>query len=102
MFNPRPALRAYAAMAHLLGRDATVTIEPTVREGTARSVRFCVAGNPHVLVSGMDRAAAGALAAKAGARGMLDLCAGEFVTPAADGGDAKPGVWVLTNIANAA
>lgn len=102
MFNPRPALRAYAAVAHLLGCGAAVTIEPAVLEGSARSIRFSIGGNPHVLLSGVDRAAAAVFAARTGARCMLDVCAGEFVAPAANGGDEKPGVWVLTEIANAA
>ena len=41
-----------------------------------------------------------ALAKSAGARGVLDLCAGQFVTPAAGQGDAKPGLWVLTEVVN--
>ena len=100
MFNPRPALRAYAAMAHLLGRDNSVTVEPAVREGTAQRVRFCVSGAPHFLVSGMDRASAGALAREAGAGEVLDLCTGEFTAPEAGSGETKHGVWVLTNVAN--
>ncbi|MBK9609409.1 MAG: hypothetical protein IPO58_24475 [Betaproteobacteria bacterium] len=71
--NPRPALRAYAAMAHLLGSDNTVTVEPAVREGAARRVRFCVGGAPHILVSGVDRAAAGALAREARWSGARSL-----------------------------
>jgi hypothetical protein len=101
MFNPRPALRAYAAMAHLLGREAEVAIEPVVLEGAVRSVRFRMGAITHVLVSCPARANAAVMAARVGARDMLDLCAGEFVAPAA-GGEEKPGVWVLANIAHPA
>ncbi len=99
MFNPRPALRAYAAMSHLLGDGAGVIVDPVAREGV-RTVRFRVGGVLHVLVSGVDRTAAGALAKAAGAQGVLDLCSGQFVTLAAGQGDAKPGLWVLTDVAN--
>jgi hypothetical protein len=99
MFNPRPALRAYAAMSHLLGDGVGVSVEHAVNEA-ARSVRFRAGGAAHVLVSGVDRAAAGALAQAAGARGLLDLCAGEFVTPAVEDLDTKPGLWVLTEVPN--
>jgi hypothetical protein len=99
LFNPRPALHAYAAMSHLLGQGAAVSVDPVVLEG-ARTVHFRVGGAAHVLVSGVDRAAAGALAATAGALGVLDLCAGQFVTLAVEQGDAKQGLWVLTDVAN--
>ena len=96
MFNPRPALRAYAAMSHLLGDGAGVTVDPVARDG-ARTVRFRAGGVAHVLISGVDRVAAGALAKAPGAQAVLDLCAGQFVSLGAEPGDAKPGLWVLTD-----
>lgn len=99
MFNPRPALRAYAAMSHLLGDAAGLTVDPVARDA-GRSVCFRVGGAAHVLVSGADRSAASALAKAAGARGMLDLCAGEFVTLQGVQGDTGPGLWVLTDVVN--
>lgn len=102
MFNPRPALRAYAAMAHLLGGDGEVSMAPAVREGAARLVRFRAGGDAHLLVSGTDRAGAAALAKKAGAKDLLDLCTGEFAAPAVRGGETAPGLWVLTRIAQTA
>jgi hypothetical protein len=99
MFNPRPALRAYAAMSHLLGHDVEVTVDPA-RRGTVSSVRFRVGSATHVLISGVDRVGADALAKAAGARGMLDLCAGEFVTLGTKHSDPKLGLWVLTDVAN--
>ena len=101
MFNPRPALRTYAAMSHLLGHGGNVEIEPVVNsaDNPARSIRFRIDGATHVLVSGVDRAGAAVLAKAAGARDTLDLCAGEFITLAVGQGDAKPGLWVLTDVA---
>ena len=99
MFNPRPALRTYAAMSHLLGHGGNVEIE-LVAGAPARSVRFRVDGVAHVLVSGVDHAAASALAKAAGAKDMLDLCAGEFTTLAAGQGGAKPGLWALIDVAS--
>jgi 3',5'-cyclic AMP phosphodiesterase CpdA len=99
MFNPRPALRAYAAMSHLLGHGTTVSMDAPVVDG-ARSVRFRVDGVAHILVSGVDRAAALAQAGSAGAGGVLDLCAGEFVTPEGARPGDGPGLWVLTGCAN--
>ncbi|MFN0161975.1 MAG: metallophosphoesterase [Burkholderiales bacterium] len=99
MFNPRPALHAYAAMSHLLGHSAEVAVDaPAARAG--RTVRFCVGAVAHMLVSGAGRAAAAALAKSVGAQRVLDLCAGEFVTLAVGEADAKPGLWVLTDVAN--
>jgi hypothetical protein len=98
MFNPRPALRTYAAMSHLLGHAGNVEIEP-VAGAPARLIRFHVDGVAHVMVSGVDRAGAAALAQAAGAKDMLDLCAGEFVSLAGGPDDAKPGLWVLTDVA---
>jgi len=99
MFNPRPALRAYAAMSHLLGHNTVVAVDPAVVE-VARTVRFRVGAATHVLVSGVERIAAAALAKSAAAKGLLDLCAGQYVTPATDAVAAKPGLWVLTDVAN--
>ena len=44
MFNPRPALRAYAGLASLLGRETAISVEPTKLKGTERAVRFHVGG----------------------------------------------------------
>ncbi len=102
VFNPRAALRTYAAMSHLLGHGGSVGIEPVV-DGSgkpARSIRFRVDHVAHVLVSGVDRAGAAGWAKKAGAKDLLDLCAGEFVALAAGQGDAKPGLWVLVDVAS--
>ena len=99
MFNPRPPLRAYAAMSHLLGQDSAVTVGPAVCEG-ARTVRFSVGGVVHVLVSGVDRAGADAIAKAAAAKDMLDLCAGQFVLPGAGQSGTAPGLWVLTDVSN--
>ena len=99
MFNPRPALRTYAAMSHLLGHNTEVTVDPANTKA-GRTVRFRVGAATHVLVSGMDRIAAAALTKSAGAKGLLDLCAGQYLTPATDLGEARPGLWVLTNVAN--
>ncbi len=94
MFNPRPALRAYAAMAHLLGDGGEMSVDSASRD-EARTVRFRIGGTAHALVSGVDRATAFGLAKSAGAARVLDLCAGEFLEPSAEPGDAKPGLWVL-------
>ena len=99
MFNPRPALRAYAAMSHLLGQDSVVTVGPALSDG-ARTVRFSVAGVVHVLVSGVDGAGADAIAKAAAAKDVLDLCQGQFVSLAAWQPDSRPGLWVLTGISN--
>ncbi len=99
MFNPRPALRAYAAMSHLLGQAAEVTVDPALNEAL-RTARFRVGAAAHVLVSGIDQVQAAALAKKAGAQGLLDLCAGQTLTQAAGPAATKPGLWVLTNVAH--
>lgn len=98
MFNPRPALRAYAGLASLLGRETAISVEPTNLKGAERAVRFHVGGTTHLLLSGASGEAAAAMAANVGAHDMLDLCAGEFVARAGIGGDAKPGLWVLTDV----
>lgn len=98
MFNPRPALRAYAAFSHLLGSGA-VDVGSTETYGPARRTGFGVGEERHVLVSGADRATAAALAGQARAKGLLDLCAGEYLDPADKHDAAKPGLWVLTNVA---
>lgn len=54
------ALRAYAALSHLLGRNAMVAVDAAVTEA-GRTVRFRVGPATHVLVSGVDRVAATAL-----------------------------------------
>jgi hypothetical protein len=99
MFNPRPALRAYAAMSHLLDDEVGVTVESLACE-SGRTVRFRVGSAVHVLLSGMDRFTAGALAKATGARGVLDLCAGQYIKPAAEHNDPKPVLWVLMDVTN--
>ena len=51
MFNPRPALHAYAAMAHVLGNAARVMIDRVDQEDTLRTVRFSTGSTTHLLVS---------------------------------------------------
>jgi hypothetical protein len=97
MFNPRPALRAYAGMAALLG-DGAVTVEPVATGTGARSIRFTAGGKTHVLVSGASPAAA-ALAASMQARDVLDLLAGEFV--GVSGAKGAGGLWALTEVRQA-
>ncbi len=99
MFNPRPALRAYASLAHLLGPGTDVAVQATVMEGKARCTRFAVGSALHVLVSGVGGAEAAALAKKAGAKRLLDACRGEFLAMPQD--DAASGVWVLCEASRA-
>ena len=76
-----------------------MTVEPAI-SGAARTVRFRVGTATHVLVSGVDRNAAAALAKSAAAKGLLDLCAGQYVMPATGLSEAMPGLWVLTHVSN--
>jgi predicted phosphodiesterase len=105
MFNPRPALRAYAAMAHVLGDAKEVVIERIEQDEALRTVRFSTHGTSHFLVSGRSGPAVLDLAERSGARNSIDLCTGEFGTlsgPAGGPGENAPGesngVWILTGV----
>lgn len=103
MFNPRPALRAFAAMAHALGDAARVVIDRVEQDEALRTVRFSTGGASHLLVSGGPETRVLDLAGRSGARDSIDLCRGEIGTlfGAARGPDARAapaGVWVLTDI----
>jgi 3',5'-cyclic AMP phosphodiesterase CpdA len=99
MFNPRPALRAYADVAGLLAGDAAISVQAAKRTGPVRAVRFSVGGATHVLLAGASGKDAAAMAAKAGAHEMFDLSVGEFHAPAAVKDNVKSGLWVLMNVA---
>lgn len=98
MFNPRAALRTYAALAQLLDGMDAVSLAPAELDGTARCVPFAVGTRRYVLVSGADCKSAAGLAKRAGARTLLDLCTGEYGDPAGKRDDGKPGLWVLTDV----
>ena len=105
MFNPRPALRAFAAMAHVLGNAAQVAIDRVGQEGALRSVRFSAGSASHLLLSGATEKEALDLARRAGAAGSIDLCSGEIDTLSdasrrSAGRTPAPskGVWILTGI----
>ena len=93
MFNPRPALRAYAAMAHLLAGARTLTLLASAREGALRTVRFALDGRPHVLVCGADAPAALELGG-ASVRQLWDLCSGEIHRLDSLPGGRAAGLWV--------
>ena len=103
MFNPRPALHAYAAMAHVLGNAVRVMIGGVEQEESLRTVRFSAGSASHLLVSGGPGTAVLALAERSGAHDSVDLCTGEIGTllEAARKADARAksaGVWVLTEV----
>lgn len=103
MFNPRPALRAFAAMAHVLGDAGRVVIDRVEQEETLRTVRFSTGGASHLLVSGGAETRVLDLAERCSACDSIDLCKGEFGTlfetaGGSDGRAASTGVWVLTNV----
>lgn len=105
MFNPRPALRAFAAMAHVLGDAPGVVIERIEQGATLRSVRFSTGSHSHTLVSGGPRTKVIKLAEHSGAQGSIDVCTGEIgtLTAVARGtGEhaeaASTGVWILTDV----
>lgn len=102
MFNPRPALRAYAGMASLLAGDAIVSMQPAKCDGATRTVRFTVGDAAHVLSCGASGKDAAAMAAKMGAREMLDLSAGEFHASADTKAGLKSGLWVFIDVAREA
>ncbi|MBK8065081.1 MAG: metallophosphoesterase [Betaproteobacteria bacterium] len=92
MFNPRPALRAYAAMAHLLAGAQSVAIGARGGAGEARTLHFALDGRPHVLVSGAGARTALAQGG-AGVRELRDLCSGTLHA-ADEAPDEAPGLWV--------
>lgn len=103
MFNPRPALRAFAAMAHVLGDAGRVVIDRVEQEETLRTVRFSTGGASHLLVSGGSGTRVLDLAERSSARDSIDLCRGEIGTlfgaaRESGGRAASTGVWVLTNV----
>jgi hypothetical protein len=94
MFNPRPALRAYAVMAHLLSGAGALSIGAGSREGGVHLRHFTLDGRPHLLACGID--AAGALAQAGGtARELWDLARGEALAPAAARAVQGSGLWVV-------
>lgn len=100
MFNPRPPLRAFAGMAHVLGDAAHVAIERIEQDEALRSVRFSCGNATHLLVSGGPRSRIVELAGRAGAQDSIDLCTGEFgaLSATADAQAASAGVWLLTGV----
>jgi len=105
MFNPRPALRAFATMAHVLGGAARVVIDRVEQEESLRTVRFSAGSATHLLVSGGPGTRVLDLAERSGAHDSIDLCTGEIgaLFEAARESDGRgragsSGAWVLTNI----
>jgi hypothetical protein len=94
MFNPRPASRAFGAMAHLLGGEP-VSLEAIQQDGAMRLVRFSTPAASHALVSGCEGDAAVRMAEQLGARDAVDLCSGEWGPLSQTDGI---GVWVLLDI----
>ena len=90
---------ARVALAHLHKGEATEGVED-VRVGVDFGSDSQTASCP-LLLSGATGEAAAAVAVVVGAHDMLDLCAGEFVSRARIGGDAKPGLWVLADVSRA-
>lgn len=99
MFNPRPAARAFLAMAQVLG-ESPASIDGVESHDGMRLVRFSAAEASHALVSGGTAQAVLALGRRIGARGWIDACSAEM------GALAEPirksvaatGVWILTHI----
>jgi len=98
MFNPRPALRAYAGMAALLGSDTVVAVDPVATKRAERRVRFHVGETTHVLVSGSSGAVAADIAAADRAKDILDLCSGTFVGAEGARSASAPGLWLVTDL----
>jgi hypothetical protein len=96
MFNPRAALRAFAAMAHVLGDARRVAIEPAEQQAGLRIVRFRIGETSHALVSGGAPGAVHELARATGARRWIDLCSGEIDSALA----GASGVWVLSEVSS--
>jgi hypothetical protein len=94
MFNPRPASRAFAAMAQLLG-TGPVSCTGRREEGEARIVRFSTPSGSHALVSGCGRAAAARVAKSWRASDVLDLCSGEWGSL---GEREGAGAWVFIDV----
>ena len=95
MFNPRPALRAFAAMAHVLGDAGRVVIERVEQANGMRTVRFSTGAASHLLVSAGAQARLRELAERSGAHEAIDLCTGEIGDLP---GAARAGVWVLASV----
>lgn len=83
MFNPRPALRAYAAMAGVLAGAGAVTIENEERGRGFCRVRFKVGPLSGALVCGEAGCAALDVDAVGVSGECIDLCTGEIDSPAA-------------------
>jgi predicted phosphodiesterase len=103
-FCPRPALHVYAALTSLLAAAGPLTIEGIEASGSGRLVCFTTPGTRHILVSGLDDAAASRLiAAQGGPPRVVDLCRGAFAPRQFGGGDpahapqaAHAGLWLLS------
>lgn len=92
MFNPRPALRAFAAMAHALAGAGEVELEGAAEAAAGeRAVRFRAGGIAHVLVSGSAEGARQVVRSLQ-APEVLDLAAGEYV----DAPAAGRGLWLAS------
>jgi hypothetical protein len=89
-FNPRPALRAYGAMVHLLRDAGPVVLESVEQRGELRLAWFSALGARQLLVCG-GGAETAALAAHCAAEDCIDLLSAEIGAP----GTAPRGVWLL-------
>lgn len=94
MFNPRPALRAYSVMSHLLAGAQAVRIGASLREGGGRLQQFSLDGQACLLASAMDAPTA-IRRFGAGATEVWDLCRGEACAPAEAAELSGPGLWVV-------
>jgi hypothetical protein len=88
MYNPRPALRAAAALTALLGDTARVRVAEARRDGATQVLRFEADGRAGVLVAGP--AAQAALELRS--RPCADLCRGEWTDRPADYAGGR-GLW---------
>jgi len=100
MFNPRPALRAYAALSALLAAADDIVVEPASVSASSRMVRFRVGTAAHALIAGVASSAA-AVARSAAARELVDLTTGEARDVAGMLGDGT-GLWVAIDIRGSA
>jgi hypothetical protein len=101
LFNPRPALRAYASVAALLGSDVAVTVDSVIGNGAERCVHFRVGETAHLLVSGASGSAVADMAAANDGQDILDLCAGTYVGMAGAKDATAPGLWLVTDLRKA-